>query len=237
MRLLETHADLRSIVTRRSMLPPPERSDDPRWQESWAYLCRVYRPAMVRYVRSVLTRAEGRPVSREDAADVVQDYLAQAIEKGWLSRDAHDIRCFRAYLQVQLSRFAISRVRRRHARKRSPQRQASSAVLEHVAADPAEVPETELDAAWVEAITEHVLAKLRASNETYHAVIVDLLYTHGDGSIDLAEQLGCPPSRLKGLKHRARRRLALLFFQELRLSVRDEEAYEALFSRLEAHLP
>ena len=237
MRLIENHANLRSIVTRRSMLPPPDRRDDPHWKESWAYLCRVYRPAMVRYVQSVLTRAEGQVVSRDDAADVVQDYLAQAIEKGWLGRDAHEIRCFRAYLQVQLSRFAISHVRHRHARKRSPEGRASPDVLDHVAGGGAEGADAELDAGWVEAITEHVLAKLRISNETYHAVIVDLLYTHGDGSRDLAEQLGCPASRLKGLKHRARRRLALLFFQELRLSVRDEEAYEALFTRLADYLP
>jgi hypothetical protein len=38
MRVLETSERLRSIVTRRSLLPVPEDRDDPRWARGWQHL-------------------------------------------------------------------------------------------------------------------------------------------------------------------------------------------------------
>ena len=235
-RILEDQIHLRSIVTRRSLLPPPGSAKEPGWEESWDHLCRLYTPAMIRYVRRVLSRSLGRPVDPEDAADVVQDYLSRAIEGGWLSRDRDDIRCFRAYLQTQLARHAVSHLRRQHARKRRPAGTEAAAVLERVAADEPDLAE-ELDAAWVEAIRDHVLGRLEMLNRTYHAVIVDLLDTDGEGSEDLPERLGRPASRTKDLRYRARRRFALLFFETCRESVRDEAAYEDLIARLSDYLP
>lgn len=234
--ILENHLHIRSIVTRRSILPPPGSTDDPDWGESWDYLCRLYTPAMVRYVRHILERSLGRPVDLDEAADVVQDYLSQAMEKGWLSRDRDDIRCFRAYLQTQLSRHAVSHVRRQHAQKRRPAVMEPAAALESVAAREEDLS-AELDAGWVEAIRDHVLGRLEASNRTYHAVILDLLNTDGQGSDDLVERLGRPAARTKDLRYRARRRFALLFFEECRVSVRDEEAYEGLIAHLRDYLP
>jgi len=219
------------------MLPPPESSRDPAWEASWNFLCRLYTPAMIRYARGVLTRHLGRPVDMDEAADVVQDYLSQAMEKGWLSRDRDDIRCFRAYLQTQLARYVVSYLRKKNARKRQPVGTEVAAVLESVASagpDPASV---DLDAGWVEAIVDHVLERLRASNRTYHAVIVDLLHTDGEGSEDLRQRIGRPASRTKDLRYRARRRFALLFFEQCRISVRDDDAYEALIERLRPYLP
>lgn len=169
--------------------------------------------------------------------DVVQDYLTQAIEKGWLSRDGEHIRCFRAYLQTQLARFSGMHLRRKYAQKRWPGGRQPVEVLETVASGEPDPAVAELDAGWVEAITTHVLERLEASNRTYHAVIVDLLATDGAGSEDLTERLGRPESRVKDLRHRARRRFALLLFEALRQSVRDEEAYESLFARLRPYLP
>ena len=218
------------------MLPPPHAREDPRWNESWDYLCGLYTPAMVRYVRSVLGRRLGRTVEHEEAADVVQDYLTQAVEKGWLSRDGEEIRCFRAYLQAQLSRFTVSYLRHKFAQKRAPKGAEAAEVLERVAAEDADLA-AELDAGWVEAIKDRVLVQLQAANPTYAEIIHDLLRTDGEGSEDLAAQLGKPETRVKDLRYRARRRFALLFYEELRLSVRDELAYEELCHRLEPHLP
>jgi DNA-directed RNA polymerase specialized sigma24 family protein len=224
-------------VTRRSLLPPPGARDEPKRRESWDYLCRTYTPAMVEYVRDTLRTALGRPVEREQAADVVQDYLLQAFEKGWLDRTGEEIRCFRAWLQAQLRRFTISHLRHEHAQKRSPGRTETSDALERVASGGPDPAEAVFDAAWVDAVTTQVLDRLRTANASYHAVIVDLLHTDGEGSADLTQRLGRPASRVKDLRHRARRRFALLFFEELRLSVRDEEAHEALYTRLQPYLP
>ncbi len=228
---------LHAIETRRSLLPPPDTSDDPRWQRSWRHLFERYQPAMERFVQGVLARAGGRPQDREEARDIVQAYLTDAIEKGWLSREGADIRCFRAWLQVQLKRYVHAWLRHRTAAKRDPgsmEDEEHLARVEGAADDPAD---QELDAGWVEVAKERALEALGEGSETYAEVIRDLLRTHGEGSTDLGERIGRNEKQLVHLRHRARKRFALLFYEELRLTVRDDEAYAALGQRLAPYLP
>jgi hypothetical protein len=228
---------LRSIVTRASMLPPPESRQHPEWAQSWDYLTRLYTPAMIRYVRSVLGRIFDHPPGTLDADDIVQSYLTQALEKGWLARDAREIRCFRAYLQAQLRRFTVSFLRHAFAQKRVPPGVEPVEVLAGLGADDMSAAGAELDTAWVDAIRDQVLARLQEGSATYYEVVLDLLRTDGAGSADLAERIGRPKARMKDLRLRARRRFALLFYEELRRSVRDEEAYEDICRHLEPYLP
>ena len=237
MRIVETNRNLRSIVTRRSLLPPPGDREDPRWARSWEYLFGLYAPAMARYVHSVLSRATGRPVQLDEAEDVVQGYFATCLEKGWLERQGNDIRCFRAWLQAQLRRYAYGYLDHKHAQRRSPPGGASHDALEGVASAEPDPADTELDRGWVEVAVELSLEELRAHNVDYHEVIDDLLRTDGEGSDDLAERLGKTPRQLKNLRHRARRRFAVLLHEHLRQSVRDEEAFAALCERLTPYLP
>ena len=236
-RVLETGAHLRSIVTRRSLLPPPASSDDPRWAESWRYLFDVYRPAMERYVRSVLARSLGRAPEPGEPGDVVQDYFTHCLEKGWLSREAADVRCFRAFLQTQLRRFVYKHLDHKFAKKRNAPGTSSHEALEGVkdlGADPADV---ELDRGWVQVAVDLSLEELRRGNRDYYEIIADLLRTAGEGSADLGERLGRSPQQVIHLRHRARKRFAALFHEHLRETVRDEEAFEDLCLRLEAFLP
>ena len=237
VRIVESDRNLRSIVTRRSLLPPPGDRADPRWLRSWDYLFRLYAPAMSRYVRSVLSRALNRSVDIDEATDVVHAYFAACLEMGWLDSERHDIRCFRAFLQTQLKRFAYGHLEREFAKKRRPPGAVSHEALDGVRGAEPDPAEVELDRGWVEVAVELATEELREANADYHEVILDLLRTEGEGSEDLPERMGRTPRQMKNLRHRARRRFALLVHEHLRQSVVDEEAFEALCERLDAYLP
>ena len=74
MRILEPAPRLRSIPTRRSLVPPPVDRADPRWEESWRHLLETYAPAMRRYVGGLLAGARG-PADADEVHDVVQEFL------------------------------------------------------------------------------------------------------------------------------------------------------------------
>ncbi len=235
-RVIDAGPRLRSIVTRRSLLPPPADRQDRRFEESWRHLVGTYAPALRRYVASLLGSLTGRAADAGEVEDVVQGYLAACLEKGWLAREGPALRSFRAWVSTQLRRYVLDHLDRLHAHKRGAGRQAGEAPLARVASaapDPAEA----LDRGWVEVAVAEALRLLRAGNADYAAVIDDLLATDGQGSPDLAERLGRPRSALDVLRHRARKRFATLFEEQLRLTVRDEDDFEQQWSALAPFLP
>jgi len=170
------------------------------------------------------------------AADIVQEYLATSIEKGWLAREETSVQCFRAFLQMQLRRFTYKRLDyMRAARRHAPGTRGDEALLSVADGGRSEIED--LDQAFVDIATERALATLRGANEVYAEIVADLLRTGGEGSPDLAERLGRPGRQLPVLKHRATRRFALLLYEELRMTVRDNSAFETLCHRLEPFLP
>ena len=237
MAIIETSRRLRSIVTRKSLLPKLADRDNSSWADSWQILFSLYTPAMVRYVSSVLSRALKRPADPEEAQDIVQDYFSMCIEKGWLSRDVESIRCFRAYLQTHLKRFVYKHLDRKFAQKRHPGALASPDALEGVMGEGLDPSTIELDEGWVAVAVEQALAELRGGNELYAEIIADLLRTDGEGSKDLGERLGQSNTQLTHLRHRARKRFGTLFHEHLRQTVLDDDAFEELCDRLERYLP
>ena len=236
MALFEPVRRLRSIETRRSRLPPRDRAD-PNWEASWRYLFETYAPAMRRYVRGVLGSLLGHPATEDDAADVVQQYLATCVEKRWLETDAGSIRCFRAYLSTQLRRFTFDWVDHRLAHKRAPRDARVVALVQDVPSRGPDPAEQELDRGWVEVALDRALATIRAGNEDYYEILVDLRRTDGRGSSDIAARLRRPPAQLPNLRNRARARLSALFVEELRATVRDAEDLHALLDRVGDFLP
>jgi DNA-directed RNA polymerase specialized sigma24 family protein len=233
--LLEPNRDLRTIVTRRSLLPPLSDRGHPRWRAAWEHLFRTYHAAMLRYAEMLLQRLPGG--DPQEAGDVVQAYLADVLDGGQLANDQEHIRCFRAWLQVQLRRFTISWVRRRTAAKRGGALPGVADALDQVADTRHPEVEDTLSRAWVEVALERALARLRRGNETYAAVIEDLRRHDGEASADLADRLSLTAVQLANAKHRARRRLSSLFAEELRSTVRDDESFDELWRTLEPFLP
>ncbi len=235
--ILETSRRLRSIATRRSMLPGRHPRGTPRWEETWEYLFALYAPAMERYVAAVLARALRRPAGEDDARELVAEYWAHCLEKGWLDGDLGDVRCFRAYLQTQLKRFVYKRLEHRFARKRHAGALAPPEALDGVAGREPSPEAADLDAGWVAIAVEQALAELRLANDLYAEIIADLLRTDGEGNPDLADRLGKTPTQLVHLRHRARQRFAVLFHEQLRATVRDDDAFESLCRDLAPYLP
>ena len=235
MSLIDRGPDLRTIVTRRSLLPPPGDPRDARWTAAWEHLFQVYGPALRGYVRALLNRLPGGDPG--EAEDVVQSYLAACLENGWLARDDGRIRCFRAWLQVQVRRYAISWVRRSTAAKRGGRAAGATVLPERVAEPRPRAAPDALSEGWVEVALTRALERLRRGNALYAAVIDDLRLGDGEPSADLGERLRQTPRQLTLVRHRARRRLSTLFAEELRATVRDEGAFEELWRTLEPFLP
>jgi len=197
---------------------------------------------MVRYVRRVLSRSRGRPVSPEEAQDVVQSFLVACLEHQWLTRaDPHAGR-FRAYLQVLLRRHAYRVIRHATAKRRQPGGGLEifsirdQDTLQSVA--PEERSEfDEFSQSWVETAVERTLTRLAEEHDRYRIVIEDLIRTDGEGSADLAELVGLHPEQLPVLKHRSRKRFCRLFEDELADTVGNQEAFEEEWRAIQPFLP
>jgi len=197
---------------------------------------------MESYAWRLLARYPGGSASAQDAADVVKDFLSACLDKGWLARADREHGKFRAFIQVLLKRHVTGWVRHKLAQKRRPAegRRVVPLLPEAEGADipsPADEAGAAFDRSWTEVAVERALERLREENERYHAVIADLIRTHGEGSADMADQVGLHAKQFPVLKHRARRRFSSLFKQELRATVDSAEAFEEEWRTLSAYMP
>jgi hypothetical protein len=222
----------------------PARTGRPlRRDDAWESLLEVYRAPMERYVRSVLARRRGRPCSDEEAAEVVQSFVAQAFEKAWLSRADPGRGPFRAYVQVLLRRYAGGLLAHDAARKRRPADGATRVAFDDEAHSPGEpspaerADEEAFDRDWVATAVERARGRLAIEHPRYRRVIDDLIATEGEGSPDLAAELGVSDAQLRVLRHRARRGFLRRFREELAGTVRGPEEFEAEWRALRRFMP
>lgn len=228
---------LMEIDTRHTMLPPPPSAESEGWDRSWQYLFDTYTPAMCRYVRTLLRGIAGGAAETE-AEDVVQAYLAACIEKGWLARDAAEIRSFRSWLKMQLFRFTCDWIDHRQAAKRSAAGSDLGAeTLLGMRARVMDPAEAAFDQELVEAALESALGKLAERSEDQAEVMRDLLRREGRASGDLGERLERTASQLAALTRRARVAFAGLLAVELRTLTRDEHSFARLLEDLDPYLP
>ncbi len=188
---------LRSIVTRRSQFPLPTSQDDPRWRASWDRLYRRYTKAMNRYVRDLLRRFGAKGDQLHEAADIVQAYWSEAMEKGWLTNRDLEIRVFRAYLQDQLRKYVISYLRKLGAQKRGGGREHRTDGLEAIPDRSRRSAEESLERGWIDVALMRAMDELGRRNPRHHEILTDLLREQNGGraSHDLGERLDSPPLR------------------------------------------
>lgn len=228
---------LLSIETRRSLLPPPARADDPRWADAWQHLATTYAPAMRRYVARLLRGLVGAEQADDEAQDVVQAYLAAAVEHGWLARDASRLTSFRSWLKMQLFRFTCDWIDHRRAQKRTAPGWTDPEVLRGLRARVLDPAEADLDRGLVDGAVQEALRRLAERSEDQAEVIRSLLRTDGAPGPDLGARLGREGNALAALVRRARTAFAGLLAEALRATVHDEEAFADLLADLEPHLP
>ncbi len=243
MRILEPSQNLRSIVTRRTLLPPPSTQEDPTWLHSWEHLCQTYTPALRRFVHGYLKRIGYVAADADTPSVIVQDFLEKNMSSGQLAVEGGEVRKFRAWITTHLSRFVHDWLDKELAAKRRPKGTESDAVLEGVGTERDDPALASFDKGLVAIAMSAALKRLRGGEGAakwggvYADIIQDLILSHGDGSPDLHERLGVPQEKLAMLRFRARQKIGELFVGELRATVSDEEALEELLSDLDPFLP
>lgn len=228
---------LLSIQTRRSLLPPPADAADPRFEAAWSHLATTYAPAMRRYVARLVRGLVGGERADDEAEDVVQAYLAAAVEHGWLAKDAARMHSFRSWLKMQLFRFTCDWVDRHRAQKRQAPGLEDPEVLRGLRARVLDPAEADFDRALVDAAVQEALRRLAERSEDQAEVIRTLLRTDGRPGPDLGARLGREGNALAALVRRARTAFAGLLAETLRRTVRDDAAFADLLEELGPHLP
>lgn len=221
-----------------------DRREHPDWQGNWRTLVDSYTAPMEAYVRRVLARWRGRGVDAGEAAEVVQDFLACCVEKGWLGQADPQKGQFRVYLQTLLRRHVGRLMRQAQARKRRPaegrtllplgDESASRDAAMHV--EDAEDRVT-FDREWMAVVLQRARARLRAHNARYADMIDDLIATDGGSSPGLAERMQMKAAQLPVLRIRARTRFQEFVREELRATVSDPEAFVEEWRALAPYLP
>ncbi len=207
------------------------------WQSAWERLCLRYRPAMVRYVQSLLRRTGGE-AGPEEAEDVVQAFLVACHEKGWLGRADPEYGRFRVFVKVLLARYTRDWIAKRSAKKRDPGA-APLAIdaLKSVIGDPgADSPDRLIESAWADCLAGAAVARVKQRSDVNALVLEHTMRAHGVETSELAERFGVSKQQMSMMVLRARRMYAEAVWEEVKETVADpnerEEERAALFGAL-----
>ncbi|MEM1450140.1 MAG: sigma-70 family RNA polymerase sigma factor [Planctomycetota bacterium] len=240
----------RFVTTRWSVVlgaaGPPEEDTD----RALDVLCRTYWPAVYAYLRR-----HGH--AREDARDLTQAFFARLVEGDWLARADAERGSFRAFLVTILRRFVANEAEREAALRRGGgavrlpfsidlDDDANGAESQGVP-EPADDddPEAAFERAWVRALLERVLERLRAE---YASTGQGDRFTHLEPHLvpgdepppfdEMAAELGLAVSSCRVAVFRARRRYRDLLRAEVAATLGGSEGVDdeldALLGALQA---
>ncbi len=146
-------------ATRWSQIRAAGDPRSPRHREALDELCRAYWKPAYAYLRSL------RDLSNEDAKDLTQEFLLEAIEGGLLARVPRDGSGFRAYLRGALKLFLLERRRAAGAQKRGGDRTLVSlddaALVERHSVGSDRTPEQAFDAEWARTLIDRAVDALK----------------------------------------------------------------------------
>lgn len=196
------------------------REDPAAYQRAWAYLFARYRPAFVGYVGWCLRRMGGQTLARNEAEEVVDAFLADCLEKDWLSRARQDLGRFRTFVRKVLARYARDWMARRRAQKRMPEGGPPVHVDDLAAvagADDAASIEAQVDREWTEHLVALALAGTRGRSRKNAVAIETLLKNPGVEKDVLSAKLEVREAQVPVTLFRARR----MFAEELWAQVKE----------------
>jgi DNA-directed RNA polymerase specialized sigma24 family protein len=189
---------------------------DPTSRErAWRHLVERYAPAMVARARSVLKRLGGGVVMADDAEDVVAEFLADCVEKGWLDRADPGRGSFRAFVQTSIARRARDHVDARRAKKRTPESGPVRSLDARELAAAAGVesdPDLRFLESWAGCVVRSAIERVRARSPEGAAILDGLL----EGRSDSADEAR---PRWNAAKFRARKMLAKELWSEVKDTV------------------
>lgn len=186
---------LDDISTRWSALRRPSR-------EALDYLCRVYHEAIVNYLRGRLARGGFRPLTEQDAEDLLQEFYLRVGRTDWLTKPDPSRGGFRPFLKTALDYFL--RERRQPAARRAvalPLQDGDGAAADVAAADPLD---RRFDLEWRAATVKESM-RLLARRSPAWATALGADLARGDATdADVARTLGWELDRYKSTLRRAR---------------------------------
>jgi RNA polymerase sigma factor (sigma-70 family) len=195
--------------------------------------------------------ARRRGAARDEAADLVQGFFAELVEKGGLDARPDERARFRAFLATAFRRFVAHRAERENAQKRGGGRAPLSleaAALEREERALAEFaggedPERAFARRWAEAVMRRALERLelessRAGHGERFAALRPHLALEGEAAphARVARELDLSEGAVKVALHRLRRRYGELVREEVAGTLRDEAEVEAELADLIAAL-
>jgi RNA polymerase sigma factor (sigma-70 family) len=186
--------------------------------------------------------ARRRGAPRDEAADLVQGFFAELVEKGGLTARPDERARFRAFVATAFRRFVAHRAEREGALKRGGGRAPLS--LEAAALESeeralaglagGEDPERALARRWAEAVMRSALERLaeecaQAGQSARFAALRPHLALEGEAAphAQVARELGLSEGAVKVALHRLRRRYGELVREEVAGTLRDEAEVEA----------
>jgi RNA polymerase sigma-70 factor (ECF subfamily) len=214
-------------TTRWTLVLAAARRHDPDGAEAFARLCERYYAPLYSYLRR-------RGHALEDAQDLLQGFVAHALEAD-VMRHADPARGrFRAFLLTSLKHYAINVQVRAAADKRgggalllSLDFEAAEHRYRHEPRDN-ETPERLYDRRWALAVLERSLRQLRSEfHGAGRAAFFDAVRTHltGEGDApyrELGDRFGMTENATKVAVHRMRRRYRDLLRTEIAETVESE---------------
>lgn len=208
-------------------------SDVQRRRAALEELCGAYWYPLYAY-----TRRSGR--SHEDAADLVQQFLAMLLERDDLKKADPERGRFRSFLLTSLRHFASNQLARERALKRGGGRVAltfdahdADARFAREPEDP-RTPERAFDRAWAEDVLARALARLRAEQTAigraaHFEALFPALTAQDDAPSHavVARSLDMTENAAKVALHRLRKRLGELVRDEVAGTLDDPAEIES----------
>lgn len=213
------------------------QGDPARARAALERLCRIYRPAVLAYVRR-------QGYATEQAEDLTQGFFVRFLEQASFARADPQRGRFRAYLLTALRRHLINAADSAHAARRSGDAAAVAYdAVEDTTAMNDDDPLRAFERGWALAVLGAALARLR--EEAARAGKLDLyeqlheFLTERPGEADyarVAAALGLRPNTLAVAVHRMRHRLRELVRAELAETTGSEGDLEQEIADLRAAL-
>jgi len=219
-------------TTRWTLVLAAKNRDDPAGSDAFARLCERYYEPLYTYLRR-------RGQTAEDAQDLMQGFVARAIEKDILRHADPSRGKFRAFLLTALKHYAANEHTRATADKRGGNQPALPLDLEaaegryrHEPRDDL-TPERLYDRRWALAVLERALSALRAEcRESGREAFLDAVHGSLTGDSDriphreIAERFGMTESSVRVTLHRLRLRYRDLVRSEVAETLESEDAVD-----------
>jgi len=205
-------------------------------------LCETYWYPLYAYARRTGS-------SRDDAAELVQQFFAMLLERGDFERADPTRGRFRAWLLTALRNFAANERERRRALKRGGERRLLSFDADEAdtrfASEPADPrsPERRFEWNWAKSLLERALARLEAEQARigrrahFEALFPSLTEDYDAAPhAEVAARLGVSENSLKVALHRLRKRLGELLRDEVAATLSNRAELDEELARLRGAL-